>query len=53
MGTTNKDKREKVPLDDWEKDRVKEYAKKDEVSKAEWMRTAIRKEIERVSSRSK
>lgn len=48
MGThKRKDNREKVPLSEWEKDKVKEYADKNEVSKAEYMATAIRKQIER------
>ena len=41
------DKREKVPLSEWEKEKVKEHADKNEVSKAEYMATAIRKQIER------
>ena len=53
-GTPRKreDKREKVPLSEWEKEKVKEHADKNEVSKAEYMATAIRqiplpKQIER------
>jgi len=42
-----KNTRESVPLSEWEKDKVKEYADKNEVSKAEYMATAIRKQIER------
>lgn len=46
-----KNTRESVPLSKEEKEAVKRLAEKDEVSKAEFMATAIRKEIYRRTSK--
>ena len=48
-----KNTRESVPLDEWEKEQVKKLAKENECSKAEYMRTAIRKQIERENNKNK
>lgn len=53
MPTYRKNKRESVPLDEWEKEQVKRLAKENECSKAEYMRTAIRKQIERENNKNK